>query len=126
MRKPIKKILALFLAFLLAGVSGGFSPRQIFAQTPEQKQPSVAEKTTTSITFTTDNDLEYAIQTEKPDTDEETKETSQETSSPEDEKSPSTDSAPADVKPQNTDSTPAEEKPLKDASTPEVKTSQDQ
>lgn len=79
MRKPIKKILALFLAFLLAGVSGGFSPQQIFAQTPEQKQPSVAEKTTTSITFTTDNDLEYAIQTEKPDTDEETKETSQKT-----------------------------------------------
>lgn len=79
MRKPIKKILALFLAFSLAGVSGGFSPQQIFAQTPEQKQPSVAEKTTTSITFTTENDLEYAIQTEKPDTDEETKETSQET-----------------------------------------------
>lgn len=74
-----QKILALFLAFLLAGVSGGFSPQQIFAQTPEQKQPSVAEKTTTSITFTTDNDLEYAIQTEKPDTDEETKETSQKT-----------------------------------------------
>lgn len=79
MRKPIKKMLALFLAFLLAGVSGGFSPQQIFAQTPEQEQPSVAEKTTTSITFTTDNDLEYAIQTEKPDTDEETKETSQKT-----------------------------------------------
>lgn len=68
-----------FSGFLISRSFWRIPPQQIFAQTPEQKQPSVAEKTTTSITFTTENDLEYAIQTEKPDTDEETKETSQET-----------------------------------------------
>ena len=80
MRKPIKKMLALFLAFLLAGFSGGFSPQQVFAQTTDKpKEPTVVEKTTTSITLKTENDLEYAIQTEKSDANEEAEQTSQET-----------------------------------------------
>lgn len=80
MRKPIKKMLALFLAFLLAGFSGGFSPQQVFAQTTDKpKEPAVVEKTTTSITLKTENDLEYAIQTEKSDANEEAEQTSQET-----------------------------------------------
>ena len=45
MRKPIKKMLALFLAFLLAGFSGGFSPQQVFAQTTDKpKEPAVVKK----------------------------------------------------------------------------------
>lgn len=80
MRKPIKKMLALFLAFLLAGFSGGFSPQQVFAQTTDKpKEPAVVEKTTTSITLKTENDLEYAIQTEKSDANVEAEQTSQET-----------------------------------------------
>ena len=80
MRKPIKKMLALFLAFLLAGFSGGFSPQQVFAQTTDKpKEPAVVEKTTTSITLKTENDLEYAIQTEKSDANGEAEQTSQET-----------------------------------------------
>lgn len=80
MRKPIKKMLALFLAFLLAGFSGEFSPQQVFAQTTDKpKEPAVVEKTTTSITLKTENDLEYAIQTEKSDANEEAEQTSQET-----------------------------------------------
>ena len=80
MRKPIKKMLALFLAFLLAGFSGGFSPQQVFAQTTDKpKEPAVVKKTTTSITLKTENDLEYAIQTEKSDANGEAEQTSQET-----------------------------------------------
>lgn len=80
MRKPIKKMLALFLAFLLAGFSGEFSPQQVFAQTTDKpKEPAVVEKTTTSITLKTENDLEYAIQTEKSDANGEAEQTSQET-----------------------------------------------
>ena len=80
MRKHIKKMLALFLAFLLAGFSGGFSPQQVFAQTTDKpKEPAVVEKTTTSITLKTENDLEYAIQTEKSDANGEAEQTSQET-----------------------------------------------
>lgn len=80
MRKPIKKMLALFLAFLLAGFSGGFSPQQVFAQTTDKpKEPAVVEKTTTSITLKTENDLEYAIQTEKSHANGEAEQTSQET-----------------------------------------------
>lgn len=80
MRKPIKKMLALFLAFLLARFSGGFSPQQVFAQTTDKpKEPAVVEKTTTSITLKTEHDLEYAIQTEKSDANEEAEQTSQET-----------------------------------------------
>ena len=80
MRKHIKKMLALFLAFLLAGFSGGFSPQQVFAQTTDKpKEPAVVEKTTTNITLKTENDLEYAIQTEKSDANGEAEQTSQET-----------------------------------------------
>ena len=80
MRKHIKKMLALFLAFLLAGFSSGFSPQQVFAQTTDKpKEPAVVEKTTTSITLKTENDLEYAIQTEKSDANGEAEQTSQET-----------------------------------------------
>ena len=80
MRKHIKKMLALFLAFLLAGFSGGFSPQQVFAQTTDKpKEPAVVGKTTTSITLKTENDLEYAIQTEKSDANGEAEQTSQET-----------------------------------------------
>ena len=75
-----QKMLALFLAFLLAGFSGGFSPQQVFAQTTDKpKEPAVVEKTTTSITLKTENDLEYAIQTEKSDANGEAEQTSQET-----------------------------------------------
>ena len=75
-----QKMLALFLAFLLAGFSGGFSPQQVFAQTTDKpKEPAVVEKTTTSITLKTENDLEYAIQTEKSHANGEAEQTSQET-----------------------------------------------
>lgn len=75
-----QKMLALFLAFLLAGFSGGFSPQQVFAQTTDKpKEPAVVKKTTTSITLKTENDLEYAIQTEKSDANGEAEQTSQET-----------------------------------------------
>lgn len=40
-----QKMLALFLAFLLAGFSGGFSPQQVFAQTTDKpKEPAVVKK----------------------------------------------------------------------------------
>ena len=69
MKLRVKRLLALFLAFMLIGTSAGFSALHVFAADDQKPEgPQLFKRTETSITLKVEDDMEYAVEIEDDET----------------------------------------------------------